>query len=1009
MKNTMLRTRLVRVQVLALLTCCLSGPVLCQQANPSARSSQSIAEMKSEVMLDALVEALLDQGTDQAALENAISRSPALHIEQAASRELLAKSARERFAALVQAGIGDVYEKVNRDQDHELVSRDWLLRRVENIRPGKLAEAESLAMNRFDDSYTKARAATVQKQLIEVSPVMQGLSLDVALIERASGGSDVRADALALVKARLKTAGWLGRLFDENQTVLTNNVEDLIRRGVQELEAQKRVLATADVKGASTPRIAANLKAALQNYVKSAHGTYDVFPSVVASIAPRASAVMKARFQAVIQPEKVASLYEDETLRKAIVADPTAHRVRTESLGLLYKTLLPTIQMDLITAHFTEQQESLEGHLPEFKQLLEQEPYRSQLDFSFRQSLERRTPSVRIAVGAEQIRKAFGDLGTRPLGEDAIDWYKTTGSQASLADLVEKLGFSPAEVSLLIEEAANQLSLQIQRIFTEGRDALDAQFALAESQRPMIDQWHRSGKDRDEAFAAARSGVSVLWRKRQSKFADLFQHTEKRVAEIVELVYSVPAQVELRPLTAENAQLPPHPLDIPPAGKRDLLLSARKDNKTEKEAGPDAPGDKDTAEPQVSAPLPQVPRSLAEEMDILKSKVLAAQNDPNFDQIKQHIKAIWDLLHPSNPEALPRSSDTGIATAAVDPETRSGISTPPRGDLIGSLNDIASLTSGRPEVPRPWGGTDNGGNPAGGRGGSGAAGTGAGPGGVNGAGNGGNSTVERGGSGAAGTGAGPGGGNGTGNGGNPTGERGGSGAAGTGAGSGRGDGTGNGGNPAGERGGGSGAAGTGVGLGGGNGTGYGGNPAGGKGGSGAAGAGAGPGSGNGAGNHGNPTGERGGSGAVGTGAGQGGGIGAGNGGNPAGGRGGSGAAGTGGGPGGGNRTGSGGNPSGGKGGSGAAGTSSGPGGGNGTGNGGNPAGRRGGSGAAGAGPSVGSFGIAGTEATLKGAPGSYDISNLPASPGGQCTQSLYDLQNQVNRLLLELEGLRKKM
>src|ERR1039457_1362753 len=203
MKNMMrLRTRQARVPALALLVCSLAGLAPGQQTNPSARSSQSMAEMKSEVMLDAFVEALLDQSTDQVALENAISRSPALHIQQAVSRELLAKSARERFAALVQAGIGDVYQKVNRDQEHELVSRDWLLQRVETIRPGKLAEAEELAMKRFDDSYTKARATVVRKQWIEVSPVMQGLLLDARQIERAGGGSDVRADALALVKAR---------------------------------------------------------------------------------------------------------------------------------------------------------------------------------------------------------------------------------------------------------------------------------------------------------------------------------------------------------------------------------------------------------------------------------------------------------------------------------------------------------------------------------------------------------------------------------------------------------------------------------------------------------------------------------------------------------------------------------------------------------------------------------------------------------------------------------------
>ena len=781
--------QLARVPALALIVCCVSSTVIGQQANTSARSNQSIAEMKSEVLLDAFEEALLDQSIDEVALENLISRAPSQHIQQTASREMLAKSAKERFAALVQAGIDDVYQKVNRDQDHDLVSRDWLLQRLEAIRPGKLAEAERLAMNRFDDSYSKARAAVVQKQWIEVSPLMQGLSLDARQIERASTGSDVRSDALAVVKARLKTAGWAGRLFEENETLLTNSAEDLIRRGLQELDAQKRMLAVAEVKGASTPRIAANLRSALREYVKTAHGSYDVFPSVEAFIEPRASALMKTRFQTMLQPEKVTSLYQDETLRKAILDDPSAHRVRADSTGLLYKKLLPVIQTDVVTAHFAEQQEPLQGHLSEFQQMLEQEPYRNQLELSLRQSLERRTPGIRVAIGVEQIRTAFGGLGTRLPDEDAIDWYKTMGSQAQLADLVEKLGYSSAQLSPLIEEAASQLSTQTRQIFTEGRDALDAQLAIAESQRPMIDQWHRSGKDRDEAFLTAKRAVSVLWGQRRNKYADLFHRTEKRMAEIVELVYSVPVPVEVlpEPVTTEKTKVLSTPVTFTPAEKISNDATpprTRKDAKETQKAKSSEPSDGiDVIDSQASERLPQVPKSMAEQMDTLKSEILAAQNSPNFDLIKQHLKAIEDLLHPRKPGSLPQRGDQGILTAALDRDAQPGLSLRPSAELAQGVNGNGGGDKAVGMGNRPGGaGAEPGSGPSDGNGNGGgdnAAGLGRGPGGAGG-----------------GPGSGPGGGNGNGGGDKAAGLGNGPGGAGGGPGSGPGGGNGNGGDKA---------------------------------------------------------------------------------------------------------------------------------------------------------------------------------------------------------------------
>lgn len=460
------------------------------------------------------------------------------------SRELLTRWASQRFTQVIDEGVGEAHRAVNRGRATEVVSLQWMRSYLDEMRRNEGVTIDAIrnkVLKDFNSAYTIARRTAVGEQQQVLDRELRTYApLDTLIEEAAKGDQSAATRVASEMLRRVMQAHPALSLFEENESAMRQQGEQLVTRGVTEFRGQARIVEQTEVPGGIAPTIADNYRRQLRDYSRRQTGRDRIFPSVETQLVARAAVLMTDRFGATVTSAAGCQALSEEALRREIEGDVSAHRSLPQSATLLQESLASTFWSTLISAYLARYQEP-DTNRGALNDVPNASALKAKASTALGDCLRTRLPRIRQAIAQAQIESAFGKLADQMLSEAAITTYRETKEEPPVETLYTLLGIDDkVKSAALLNEGITLLTNTTRALFKEGKDAVERQMVLVDRQRLVIDRQRREQRSRQDILAETTKNVAGEWQlQARVKYRPLFKLTDQRIVDLVDNSFAV--------------------------------------------------------------------------------------------------------------------------------------------------------------------------------------------------------------------------------------------------------------------------------------------------------------------------------------------------------------------------------------------------------------------------------------------------------------------------------------
>ncbi len=498
----------------------------------------------AKLQLEPVLIRLQKYTVEPTAIQQQLSADIKAHSRLDVSRDLLTRWASQRFTQVIDEGVAEAHRAVNRGKATEVVSLQWMRAFLDEIRRNEGVTTDAIrnkVLKDFNSAYTTARRTAVGEQQQALDRELRIYAPLDSLIEEAAKGDQSAATRVATEMLRRVMQAQPGlALFEENESAMRQQGEQLVNRGVTEFRGQARIVEQTEVPGGIAPTIADNYRRQLRDYSRRQTGRDRIFPSIETQLVARAAVLMTDRFGATVTSTAGCQALSDDALRREIEGDVSAHRSLPQSAILLQESLASTFWSTLISAHLARYQEP-DTNRAALNDVPNTSALKAKASTALGDCLRTRLPRIRQAIAQAQIETAFGKLADQTLSEATITTYRETKEEPPVETLYTLLGIADkVKSTALLDEGVTLLTNTTRVLFKEGKDAVERQMALVDRQRLVIERQRSEQRSRQDILAETTKKVASEWQfQARVKYRPLFKLTDQRIVDLVDNTFAV--------------------------------------------------------------------------------------------------------------------------------------------------------------------------------------------------------------------------------------------------------------------------------------------------------------------------------------------------------------------------------------------------------------------------------------------------------------------------------------